>query len=229
MSAMLADTRPDKATVVGETPRPERKRVVIVGGGFAGIAAAHARRPVPEGRGRTWSVRRRRRGVRRAKRTPGARSGAGGDSGRAVCGAADRGRAEGAGGQTSVPLFRQGQHGRRRQELRGAGAGLAAHKRLPDVAGVGIHSYPLPSAAAESAARTAPVGMVLFHRPAQLAPYSRAAAHAGYGGEVTDVCGSTVCPSLSRSFGSTHQGIMPKVPRGRFGCFGDQLWNGCVR
>src|SRR6516164_9295367 len=44
MSAMLADTRPDKATVVGETPRPERKRVVIVGGGFAGIAAAHALR-----------------------------------------------------------------------------------------------------------------------------------------------------------------------------------------
>ena len=26
---------------------------------------------------------------------------------------------------------------------------------------------------------------------------------AGYGSEVTDVCGSTVCPSLSRSFGST--------------------------
>jgi NADH:ubiquinone reductase (H+-translocating) len=44
MSAMLADTRPDKATVVGKTPRPECKRVVIVGGGFAGIAAAHALR-----------------------------------------------------------------------------------------------------------------------------------------------------------------------------------------
>jgi NADH dehydrogenase len=44
MSAMLADTRSDEATVVGETPRPERKRVVIVGGGFAGIAAAHALR-----------------------------------------------------------------------------------------------------------------------------------------------------------------------------------------
>ena len=44
MSAMLADTRPDKATVVVETPRPRRKRVVIVGGGFAGIAAARALR-----------------------------------------------------------------------------------------------------------------------------------------------------------------------------------------
>ena len=44
MSAMLADTRPDGATAVVETPRPERKRVVIVGGGFAGIAAAHALR-----------------------------------------------------------------------------------------------------------------------------------------------------------------------------------------
>src|SRR3984893_3950682 len=42
MSAMLADTRPDEATAVVETPRPERKRVVIVGGGFAGLAAAHA-------------------------------------------------------------------------------------------------------------------------------------------------------------------------------------------
>jgi NADH:ubiquinone reductase (H+-translocating) len=44
MSAMLADTRPDEATAVVETPRPERKRVVIVGGGFAGLAAAHALR-----------------------------------------------------------------------------------------------------------------------------------------------------------------------------------------
>jgi NADH dehydrogenase len=41
---MLADTRLDKAPVVVEAPRPGRKRVVIVGGGFAGIAAAHALR-----------------------------------------------------------------------------------------------------------------------------------------------------------------------------------------
>ena len=34
----------DEATAVVETPRPERKRVVIVGGGFAGLAAAHALR-----------------------------------------------------------------------------------------------------------------------------------------------------------------------------------------
>src|ERR1700726_91378 len=44
MSAMLADARPDEATAVVETPRLERKRVVIVGGGFAGLAAAHALR-----------------------------------------------------------------------------------------------------------------------------------------------------------------------------------------
>ena len=44
MSAMLADTRPDGTTSVVETPRPVRKRVVIIGGGFAGIAAAHALR-----------------------------------------------------------------------------------------------------------------------------------------------------------------------------------------
>jgi NADH dehydrogenase len=44
MSAMLADTRPDEVTAVVETPRPERKRVVIIGGGFAGLAAARALR-----------------------------------------------------------------------------------------------------------------------------------------------------------------------------------------
>src|SRR3984893_17042492 len=44
MSAMLAETRPDEATAVAEAPRRERKRVVIIGGGFAGLAAAHALR-----------------------------------------------------------------------------------------------------------------------------------------------------------------------------------------
>ena len=44
MSAMLAETRPDEATAVVEAPRRERKRIVILGGGFAGLAAAHALR-----------------------------------------------------------------------------------------------------------------------------------------------------------------------------------------
>ena len=44
MSAMLAENRPAEATAVIEVPRGERKRVVIIGGGFAGIAAAHALR-----------------------------------------------------------------------------------------------------------------------------------------------------------------------------------------
>src|SRR5262245_57204072 len=44
MSAMLVETRRDQARAVVEAPRRERKRVVIVGGGFAGIAAAHALR-----------------------------------------------------------------------------------------------------------------------------------------------------------------------------------------
>jgi NADH:ubiquinone reductase (H+-translocating) len=44
MSAMLAETRPNEATAVVEVPRPDRKRVVIIGGGFAGIAAARALR-----------------------------------------------------------------------------------------------------------------------------------------------------------------------------------------
>src|SRR5262252_5364321 len=44
MSAMLAENRRAEATAVIEVPRRERKRVVIIGGGFAGIAAAHALR-----------------------------------------------------------------------------------------------------------------------------------------------------------------------------------------
>jgi NADH:ubiquinone reductase (H+-translocating) len=44
MSTMLADNRPEQATVVVDAPSPERKRIVIIGGGFAGIAAAHALR-----------------------------------------------------------------------------------------------------------------------------------------------------------------------------------------
>ena len=44
MSAMLAESRRAEATAVVQAPRGERKRVVIIGGGFAGIAAAHALR-----------------------------------------------------------------------------------------------------------------------------------------------------------------------------------------
>jgi NADH:ubiquinone reductase (H+-translocating) len=44
MSVMLADNRPAQAAAVAKAPGRERKRVVIVGGGFAGIAAARALR-----------------------------------------------------------------------------------------------------------------------------------------------------------------------------------------
>jgi len=44
MSAVLAETRPAEAIPAVEAPRRERKRVIIVGGGFAGIAAARALR-----------------------------------------------------------------------------------------------------------------------------------------------------------------------------------------
>src|SRR5215468_1151678 len=44
MSAMLAETRSDAATSVAEGSHRERKRAVIIGGGFAGIAAARALR-----------------------------------------------------------------------------------------------------------------------------------------------------------------------------------------
>src|SRR5262249_34840672 len=44
MSATLAATRPDEATAVVGVPHPERKRVVVIGGGFAGIATTRALR-----------------------------------------------------------------------------------------------------------------------------------------------------------------------------------------
>src|SRR5262245_38748742 len=39
MSVMLAETGPDETPPGVEAPHQERKRVVIIGGGFAGIAA----------------------------------------------------------------------------------------------------------------------------------------------------------------------------------------------
>src|SRR6266568_6482022 len=44
MSVMFADTGPDEGMAVVDVLSAERKRVVIVGGGFAGLAAAHALR-----------------------------------------------------------------------------------------------------------------------------------------------------------------------------------------
>ena len=44
MSAILLDNQPEQATAVVDAPPSERKRVVIVGGGFAGLAAARALR-----------------------------------------------------------------------------------------------------------------------------------------------------------------------------------------
>src|SRR6201994_1982310 len=44
MSAMPADNRSEEATGVVDAPPSGRKRVAIVGGGFAGLATAHALR-----------------------------------------------------------------------------------------------------------------------------------------------------------------------------------------
>jgi NADH dehydrogenase len=43
MSTMLLDNQPEQAAAV-DARDPERKRIVIIGGGFAGVAAAHALR-----------------------------------------------------------------------------------------------------------------------------------------------------------------------------------------
>src|SRR5262249_40394080 len=94
----------DEQGVIAGGKRIERDGAVDRGGrGIAGSKDARyqnrprgtgARRPVPEGRGRTRRVRRRRRGVDHAKRISSARRGAGSDSGRAVRRAVDRERAE---------------------------------------------------------------------------------------------------------------------------------------
>src|SRR5215472_1605970 len=44
MSAMLDETRPQQATAAVEAPHRERKCVVVIGGGFAGVAATRALR-----------------------------------------------------------------------------------------------------------------------------------------------------------------------------------------
>src|SRR5246127_3667669 len=44
MSAMLANNQPDQVAAVVDARPSRRKRGVIVGGGFAGLAAAHALR-----------------------------------------------------------------------------------------------------------------------------------------------------------------------------------------
>ena len=44
MSVMLAEARPDEASLVVEAPHPRRKRVVVIGGGFAGVAATRVLR-----------------------------------------------------------------------------------------------------------------------------------------------------------------------------------------
>src|SRR5262249_45425937 len=58
------------------------------------------------------------------------------------------------------------------------GERLVAHGRLLYLGGGGICSRAVASAAAESAAGTEPVGVVLFHRPAPPAPHPRVAAGA---------------------------------------------------
>ena len=42
MSSMLAEDGHEQATAVVDAPGPQRKRVVIVGGGFGMLAAAQA-------------------------------------------------------------------------------------------------------------------------------------------------------------------------------------------
>jgi NADH dehydrogenase len=44
MSAMAEAAKPIETSFVGDESRPARKRIVIIGGGFAGLAAAHALR-----------------------------------------------------------------------------------------------------------------------------------------------------------------------------------------
>ena len=62
----------------------------------------------------------------------------------------------------SVPIFRQGKHGRRRQELCRAGARSDSNQRVHDLAGMGVHPRHDPSAATEPRAGAKAMALVIL-------------------------------------------------------------------
>ena len=76
----------------------------------------------------------------------------------------------------SVPIFRQRQHGSRRQELCGAGARSNSNQRVHDLAGMGVHPRHDPSAASEPAAGSKAMVLVILDRTTRLASDLRGAA-----------------------------------------------------
>jgi NADH:ubiquinone reductase (H+-translocating) len=66
------------------------------------------------------------------------------------------------GASASVPIFRQGKHGRRRQELCRAGARSDSNQRVHHLAGVGVHPRHDPSAVSEPAAGAKAMALVIF-------------------------------------------------------------------
>jgi len=119
-------------------------------------------------------VRRRRRIVGRARWTAGAGGGAGRDPAGTLRRTPDCARAEGTPAGAPLPLFRQGQHGGRRQEFRHTGKWAPAHEWVCHLARLGGPTYHVASPATEQVAGASPVVLVLFHRAAQLAINSRA-------------------------------------------------------
>ena len=86
-----------------------------------------------------------------------------------LCGPGDFQTAQRQSPAASLPIFRQGKHGSRRQELCGAGARPDSNERLRDLAGMGVHPYHVASAAAEPSAGAKAMVLVILDRTAQLA------------------------------------------------------------
>jgi NADPH-dependent 2,4-dienoyl-CoA reductase/sulfur reductase-like enzyme len=131
----------------------------------AGVAPS----PIAECSGYPRSVRRRRCGICGERWSTGAWRGAGGDPAGALCRTGDRATARGTTAETSVSVFRQGQHGGCRQEFRVIGKRAPAHERVSHLARLGVPARDVASATAEPAARADPVALVLFHWAAQRA------------------------------------------------------------
>ena len=124
-------------------------------------------------------IRHRRYGVGHAGGTPRARGRPGSDPARAICGTLDLRASRGARSEPSIPIFRQRQYGRSRQELCDPRGRPNSHERVPDLADMGIRPRGLASPAAESIARRNPMALVIPHRSAQLTPDFRAVEDGG--------------------------------------------------
>ena len=79
--------------------------------------------------------------------------------------------------EASVPIFRQGQYGRRWQEFRDLGERASSHERVRHMACLGLPASDVAAAIAEPAQGAAAMALVLLHRAAQFAIDPGVVAH----------------------------------------------------